>query len=144
MHLNTLLTASAPTTTISGNTFTRDSDNVTIQDDVRIDNAETRNVVVSNNMFATTFSSAAGNETVTVDASNVSTNIRVVNNYFSADGGIDVANVTKVKIDGNTIVNPLNTAIVLDGGVTNSEVAQHDPRHSDHGGWRHRRRRGHR
>jgi parallel beta-helix repeat protein len=120
VRLRTSLAATAPTTTISGNAFTSGDGTVPVKEDIFVDTSGARNVVISNNRF----DSAALDASISVDAANVSTNLRVLNNAFLADAGIDIDNVTGAKIDGNFIFNPTSSAIVLDGGVSNSEVAR--------------------
>lgn len=120
IHLNTSLAETAATTTISRNKFTFDGDGVAVQDCVLIDNAGARNVVVSNNTF---LNNAELDASINVHATNVSTNIQIVSNRFANDAGMVLANVTGAKVDGNSILNPRSTAILLDGGVTTSVVS---------------------
>jgi parallel beta-helix repeat protein len=121
VHLNTLLTAAAATTTISGNKFTSDGNGVVTRDAMLVDGAGVRNVVVSNNFFV---SGRELDSSITVDGSSVSTNLQIVSNHFTNDGGMILDNLTGAKIDSNLIVNPTSTAVELAGGVSKSEVAR--------------------
>jgi parallel beta-helix repeat protein len=120
--LNTALVA-AGTTTISGNHFesgTPSGLSAIQQDvDVAIVGPGASNVVISSNHFVATEATAS----IDVDSTKQSTNIQVLDNSFSGDAGIKMGNAASVKIDSNFILNPLSTAIALDGGVTNSTVA---------------------
>jgi parallel beta-helix repeat protein len=119
VHMNTTLVGEGLGNLISGNMFTSDGQGVAIQDDIRIDTGA-RNVVIRSN---TLLAGAETDAAISVAATNVSTNIQVLDNTFTQDGGIDLASVNLAKIDGNIMLNPRTTAVLLDGGVTNAEVA---------------------
>ncbi len=127
VHLQTTLTLARPTT-VSDNTFTSGDAGLTgVQqgDDVLIDGAGASNVVISHNHFV---NGAEADAAVRVHGTSQSTNIQILDNSFSADAGITVANAANVNISGNRIANPvftnsLSKAIGLDGGVINSRVA---------------------
>ena len=122
VDLTTSLASNVPTSTVSGNKFINDGAGPTPLDDILSTGA--RNVVIKNNRFQTPNTEAA----IHVNGANQSKNVQILDNFFSGDSQVLVANVTKAKIDGNTILTPSRSnlfpaAIHLGGNVTSSEVA---------------------
>lgn len=115
IELNTSLASVAKTTNISANNFSAGTSTTR-----SIDTASgARNVAIRNN----TFSVGGTDAEIEIAGANLSTNVQIVANRFNLCHGITLANVTKAKIDGNQISEPLATPISLAGGVTNSEIA---------------------
>jgi len=115
------ISTSAKTSTISANKFTNDGDGGTTDDDIVLDNGAA-NVTISSN----TFSANSSDEAINVGSDNLCTNLQILNNFWGgSDGGIEVGNITKSKIAGNTIqinadfIRPIH----LNGAVTNTTVS---------------------
>ena len=124
IRMGTLLTSAAITSTISGNMFTN-LGRVSIADV----GPGVRNVTISNNLFEDLHS----DDSIQTQSTGQSINVQILDNTFSnliggGTPGMVLTNLTKSKIDGNTIFgtsNPLTdeSAILLGGGVTNTVVS---------------------
>lgn len=122
ISMTTSLASTAAASTVSGNFFVNDGQGPTPLDDIL--SAGARNVTIKNNRFQVPNTDAA----IHVNGASLSSNMQIVDNFFSGDSQILVANVTKAKIDGNTILTPSRSnlfpaAIHLGGTVSISEVA---------------------
>jgi putative surface-exposed virulence protein len=125
IEFDTSLTSSA-NNTISGNLF--NFSGAQVRWDIRSGIA-TQNVSISHN----TFMARSQVSSVEINGGGKSSNIQIVNNQFGSalvgdfEAKILLANATKSKIDGNTILNPSGqlpfTPGILVANVSNSEIA---------------------
>jgi parallel beta-helix repeat protein len=119
VHLDTSVLPTAATTTVSGNVFTNDGTGPGVLDDILVEGVGARNVVISGNSFS---HGAEGDTSIDVNAGTVG-NLQILNNSFTQDNGIDLANVFGATVNGNVFVGSGTSAIVLGGGVSGSEIA---------------------
>jgi parallel beta-helix repeat protein len=75
-----------------------------------------RNLAISNNVFE----AASTLEAVFLGPTSQASGVQILNNHLSNDAEIVALNLTKSKVDGNTVDNPISGA--LDLGVSNSEI----------------------
>src|SRR5262249_46557726 len=95
---NTTSLSTAKMTTITGNRFINDG--ATIINDI-ISHTSPRNLLITNNTFA----NAATDAIIRLDGLTQSVNVQITGNTMTgqAHEGVVIANVTKAKINGNSI-----------------------------------------
>jgi parallel beta-helix repeat protein len=128
LYMNSVLSNSTLSSTVSGNSFKDDTDGI-------FSDLGMSNVTISKNSFTGDTSASVavyglsktiGDDTDSLDAPPLASNVQIINNYIIDDAAIILQDATNSKIEGNQIVDPAGAnddGIWLDGRVTSTEVA---------------------